>query len=66
MPLALGVKSGLHMACLMKNCFFLVGDTHLAGELGREVHLPSSIRLGEIESKNYEDSISVLTYVFGR
>lgn len=50
----------------MKNCFFLVGDTRLAGELGREVHLPSSIRLGEIESKNYEDSISVLTYVFGR
>jgi hypothetical protein len=56
----------LRMAWLMKNCFFLVGDTRLAGELGREVHLRASIRLREIESNNYEDSTIVLTYVFGR
>lgn len=51
MPLARGVRSELRMAWLIKNCFFLVGDTRLAGELGREVHLRSSIRLGTQTTK---------------
>lgn len=45
LPLARGMRSELRMAWLMKNCFLLGGETRLAGELGREVHLRSSIRL---------------------
>lgn len=36
LPLALGVRSELRMAWLIKNCFFLAGETRFAGELGRD------------------------------
>lgn len=42
----------MRMAWLMKNCFLLGGETRLAGELGSEVHLRSSIRLESTKTKN--------------
>lgn len=44
MPLARGMRSELRAAWMQK-CFFLAGDTRLAGEQGSEEHLRSSIRL---------------------
>lgn len=44
LPFALGMRSELRIAWLMKNCFFLAGETRLAGELGSDFE-GSSIRL---------------------
>lgn len=69
LPLARGVRSEFRMAWLIKNCFLLVGDTRLAGELGREMHLRSSIRLWKQADKTVQltsvhDYISEITAIY--